>query len=51
MPGLYAAIMQDTIFKTGILIGLSQYMKKDDADFQEGKEEDIRFNFTLMKRW
>jgi hypothetical protein len=51
MSGLYASIMQDTIFKTGIFIGLSQYIKKDDAGFQEEKEEDIRFNFTLMKRW
>ena len=51
MPGIYANILQNTVFKAGIFIGLSQYRRKADQDFQEEKEEDLRANVTIMTRW
>ncbi len=51
MPGIYASVLQNTIFKAGIFIGLSQHMKKDDSDFQEEREEDLRTNVTIMTKW
>ena len=51
MPGIYMNIMQNTIFKAGIFIGVSQYHKKSDVDFQEEREEDLRANVTVMTRW
>ena len=51
MPGIYANILQNTVFKAGIFIGLSQYRRKADHDFQKDKEEDIRANITVMTKW
>ncbi len=51
LPGIYAGILQNTVLKAGIFIGLSQYMKKDDTGFQEEKEEDLRANVTVMTAW
>lgn len=52
MPGIYAGINQNTVFKAGIFIGLSQYSgKKNDEDFMEDREEDFRTNITIMTRW
>jgi hypothetical protein len=52
MPGLYVSINQNTVLKSGVFIGMSQYRnKEDDPDFMEDKEEDLRANITIMTRW
>jgi hypothetical protein len=49
IPGVYAIIDKSFSVKTGVFIGLSQYT--EDHDHDGNKEDDLSFDFAIVKKW